>query len=227
LFSYFEEEDGLIYLDDIKKNLNSGIVISGNTGSLKDDELVTFREVYNGWRNDLIKEFLDENAMSRVFQKRGDKYLKIFAVIAIITGIIGAFTAAVDPLPAARYVSYSSFILLLVGVASFIMPQKIAGQWTTYGEEYDAKWHNFAKYIQDFSLIKDQPPESIEIWDKYLVYASALGIANKVRKSMEMILPPDEAGGKAYQFHYSGGYCELSKSLDAGINNKKKFKVFK
>lgn len=227
LFSYFEEEDGLIYLNDIKKSLNSGIIISGNTGSLKDDELVTFREVYNGWRNDLIKEFLDEDAMSRVFQKRGDKYLKIFAVIAIVTGIIGAFTAAVDLLPAARYVSYSSFILLLVGLVSFIIPQKIAGHWTTYGEEYDAKWHNFAKYIQDFSLIKDQPPESIEIWDKYLVYASALGIANEVRKSMEMILPPDEAGGKAYQFHYSGGYCELSKSLDAGITNKKRFKVVK
>ncbi|MFA0833167.1 DUF2207 domain-containing protein [Methanobacterium formicicum] len=223
MFSYFEGEDGLIYLDDIKKNLNSGIVISGNTGSLKDDEFITFREVYNGWKNDLISKFLDEDAMSRVFQKRGDKYLKIFAVISIVTGIVGAFTAVVDPLPAARYVSYSSFILLMVGLVSFIMPQKIAGQWTTYGEEYDAKWHNFAKYIQDFSLIKDQPPESIEIWDKYLVYASALGIATKVRKSMEMILPPDVTGGKAYQFHSSGGYCELSKSLDAGIagNNQK------
>jgi len=226
-FSYFEEEDGLIHLNNIKKNLNSGIIISGDKGSLEDDEFITFKDVFNQWKNDLIKEFLDEEAMSEVFKKIGDKYLKIFAVIAIITGIIGAFTAAVDPLPAARYVSYSSFILLLVGLVSFIMPQKIAGQWTTYGEEYDAKWHNFAKYIQDFSLIKDQPPESIEIWDKYLVYASALGIANEVRKSMEMILPPDEAGGKAYQFHYSGGYCELSKSLDAGINNKKRFKVVK
>jgi hypothetical protein len=33
--------------------------------------------------------------------------------------------------------------------------------------------------------------------DKYLEYASALRIVNEVRKSMEMILPPDEAGGKA------------------------------
>nr|WP_319373587.1 DUF2207 domain-containing protein [uncultured Methanobacterium sp.] len=225
-FSYFEEEDGLIHLNNIKKNLNSGIIISGNKGSLEDDEFITFKDVFNQWKNDLINEFLDEEAMSEVFQKIGDKYLKIFALFAIITGIIGAFTAAVDLLPAARYVSYSSFILLIVGLVSFILPQKIAGQWTTYGEEYDAKWHNFAKYIQDFSLIKDQPPESIEIWDKYLVYASALGIANEVRKSMEMILPPDEASGKAYQFHYSGGYCELSKSLDAGIN-KKRFKVVK
>lgn len=221
-FSYFEEEDGLIYLNDIKKNLNSVIIMSGNTESLKDDEFVTFRDVYGKWKNDLINEFLDEEAMSGVFQKRGDKYLKIFAVIALITGIIGVFASAVDPLPAARYVSYSSFILLLVGLASFIMPQKIAGQWTTYGEEYDARWHNFAKYIQDFSLIKDQPPESIETWDKYMVYASALGIANKVRKSMEMVLPPEEAGGKVYQFHYSGGYCELSKSLDEGIADNKK-----
>ena len=36
----------------------------------------------------------------------------------------------------------------LISVITLILPEKIAGQWTTYGEEYDAKWKNFKKYIQ-------------------------------------------------------------------------------
>ncbi len=70
----------------------------------------------------------------------------------------------------------------------------------------------------DFSLIKEYPPESIAIWNKYLVYATALGIADKVRKSMEMTLPTDElARSDIYLFHYYGGYVILSSTLDAGM----------
>jgi uncharacterized membrane protein len=36
------------------------------------------------------------------------------------------------------------------------------------------------KYIKDFSLIKEYPPESVKVWNKYLVYATALGIADEV-----------------------------------------------
>jgi len=106
-----------------------------------------------------------------------------------------------------------------VAVISLIMSQKVAGQWTTYGEEYDAKWHNFRKYIQDFSLIKEYPPESVKIWNKYLVYATALGVADKVRKTMEMSLPGEElARSDIYLFHYYGGYVLLSSSLDTGMS---------
>jgi len=105
-----------------------------------------------------------------------------------------------------------------VAILSFILPQKIAGQWTTYGEEYDAKWHNFKKYIQDFSLIKEYPPESVKIWNKYLVYATALGVADAVRKAMELYLPRDQLeGSDIYLFHYYGGYYLLAHSFDTGI----------
>lgn len=79
-----------------------------------------------------------------------------------------------------------------MAILSFFLPQRIAGQWTTYGEEYDAKWQNFERYIQDFSLIKEYPPESVVIWNKYLVYATALGVAKAVLKVMEKSLPKDQ-----------------------------------
>jgi uncharacterized membrane protein len=162
---------------------------------------------------------LDEEAMSEVFQKKGVNYLKIFGGTGIVVAIIVFFVSAVDPLPVARYALFSSIILLFVALTCFILPHRITGHWTTYGEEYDARWKNFAKYIRDYSLIKEYPPESIKIWDKYMVYACALGIAPKVMKSMELF--PYEDGSEIYKFYYSGGYCELSKSLDKGISSLK------
>ncbi len=204
--SYFEE-DGIIYLDSLKQDLKDRSTAE------------SFRDSYNLWKDDLTNEFLNDEVMSKIFLKKGDTYLKIFGIIGLIAAVITFVFAISDPLPASGYALFTSFILGIVAIISIIMPQKVAGQWTTHGEEFDAKWHNFKKYIQDFSLIKEYPPESIKIWNKYLVYATALGVADKVRKVMEMNLPSDQlAQSDIYLFHYYGGYWLLASSLDSGMS---------
>ncbi|MDP1551697.1 MAG: DUF2207 domain-containing protein, partial [Methanobacteriaceae archaeon] len=77
---------------------------------------------------------------------------------------------------------------------------------------------NFKRFIKDFSLIKEYPPESVAVWNQYLVYATALGVADKVRKSMEMSLPSDDLNrSDIYLFHYYGGYVLLSSTLNSGM----------
>ncbi len=36
------------------------------------------------------------------------------------------------------------------------------------------------KYIEDYSLMEERSNMSVELWEKYLVYATAFGIPNKV-----------------------------------------------
>lgn len=216
-FSHFEDKNGFIYLDTIKKELKKQIFVMENSESKSGAEYHTFYELYKMWKKDVINQFFDHETMAQLFIKKGDKYLKFFAGIGLIVSTFIFFASAIDTLPEAKYALVSSLILILVSITSLVMPQKVAGQWTTYGEEYDAKWHNFAKYLQDFSLIKKNPPESIEIWDKYLVYACALGVADKVRESMEMSIPQKELGGNVYAFFYFGGYSDLSSGLDSSM----------
>lgn len=200
------EEDGLISLDLISDDLS-------DKTSAK-----SFLETYNNWRDDIKNEYLTDDVLKKVFNKKGDTYLKIFGLAGIIVAAMVFFFTLSDNLPAASLAFVSSIILGIVSIISLIMPQRIAGQWTTYGEEYDAKWHNFKKYIQDFSLIKEYPPESIIIWNKYLVYATALGVAETVRKAMELTLPRDQLEtSDIYLFHYYGGYILLANSLDSGL----------
>lgn len=201
------EEDGVINLDNLKNDL-------------KDRDMAqSFKESYGIWESDLKSEFLNDGIMDQIFLKKGDTYLKIFGVIGLIAAAVTFFATISDPLPASGYALFASFVLGIVAIISLIMPQKVAGQWTTHGEEFDAKWHNFKKYIQDFSLIKEYPPESVKVWNKYLVYATALGVADKVKKTMEMSLPDDQlAQSDIFLFHYYGGYWLLSSGLDTGMN---------
>ncbi|MBI4813222.1 MAG: DUF2207 domain-containing protein [Methanobacterium sp.] len=201
------EEDGLISLDQISADLSDR------------ETAKSFRDTYNNWKTDIKDRFLSDDQLNKIFIKKGDTYLKIFGVVGIIVAAIVFFITITESLPAASYALLVSIVLGVVSIISLILPQKIAGQWTTYGEEYDAKWHNFKKYIQDFSLIKEYPPESVTIWNKYLVYATALGAADAVRKAMELYVPSDQLeGSDIYMFHYYGGYALLSSSLDTGIS---------
>jgi uncharacterized membrane protein len=201
------EEEGLISLDRISEDLSDR------------ETAKSFRDTYNNWIEHIKSKFLDDNELNKFFNRKGDTYLKIFGGVSIVVSVAVFIFTISDSLPAATVALLMSIVLGVVAIISIIMPEKIAGQWTTYGEEYDAKWHNFKKYIQDFSLIKEYPPESIVIWNKYLVYATALGAADAVKKAMELYLPKEQLDGSdIYMFHYYGGYFLLSSAFDTGIN---------
>ena len=49
--------------------------------------------------------------------------------------------------------------------------------------DYIYKWESFKKYLEDYSLLNSQEENAILIWDKYLIYAIALGINKNIIKN--------------------------------------------
>lgn len=206
-FLYQFEENGIISMDRIASDLSTR------------STALEFRNTYYAWKDDIKSKFTSEGELNKYFSKKGDDILKIFGGIGIVAAVIGIIISYGSPIPSSIFTFGMSIVLGAVAVVSLILPQQIAGQWTTYGEEYDAKWKNFKKYIKDFSLIKEYPPESIAIWNKYLVYATALGAADAVKKAMELYLPKEQLqNSDTYMFHYYGGYMLLSSAFDTGIS---------
>ena len=201
------EEDGLISMDRISDDMS-------------DPETAnSFRNTYSNWTANIKSKFLDDNELKKFFNRKGDSLLKTFGGISLFVAAVVFIFTITDSLPAARIALLISILLGLVAIISIVLPEKIAGQWTTYGEEYDAKWHNFKRYIKDFSLIKEYPPESIAIWNKYLVYATALGVADAVKKAMELTVPGEQLEtSQIYMFHYLGGNMLLTSAFNMGIN---------
>ena len=55
---------------------------------------------------------------------------------------------------------------------------------TKKGKDEQLKLLELKNYINDYSLIKNRDLESVIIWDKYLAYATAFGIPNKITNSI-------------------------------------------
>ncbi len=73
----------------------------------------------------------------------------------------------------------------------FVLPKDIFGRWTKEGRTYYLRWKKFERYLTDYSLIKEKPPESLLVWKEYLIYGTALGVAKHVIRAIKEVNPPD------------------------------------
>lgn len=54
------------------------------------------------------------------------------------------------------------------------------------GNEDYVRWIAFKNFLEEFSTFEDYPMPAIIVWEKYLVYASEFGIAQKVEEQMNL-----------------------------------------
>lgn len=60
---------------------------------------------------------------------------------------------------------------------------------TQSGEDEYMKWYGFYKFLNDGTLMKEKTVIELPLWEKYLVYATAFGISEKVIKAIEINCP--------------------------------------
>lgn len=81
--------------------------------------------------------------------------------------------------------------------------------------------------MEEFSLMKEKEVPELVLWEKYLVYATAFGISEKVLKQLKVVYPQisDEeymtSHGYAYMYlMYSGSYRNsFLSSLNSSIGS--------
>ena len=55
-----------------------------------------------------------------------------------------------------------------------------------------ARWRAFRRFLLEFSSLPQAPALAVVIWERYLVYASALGVADEVERQIADLVPPEE-----------------------------------
>ena len=61
--------------------------------------------------------------------------------------------------------------------------------WQAVSPEERCKAVEFKNYLEDFTLVDERSAPEVGLWKKYLIVASALGIADKVAKNFEKLFP--------------------------------------
>ena len=90
---------------------------------------------------------------------------------------------------------FSFFLMQLAFVPAIIAAVYTSKLYAKYhrltqkGMDEKAMWKGLSKYMQDFSMMKEKEIPELVLWEKYLVFATAFGIADKVLKQLKITYP--------------------------------------
>ncbi len=150
-----------------------------------------FLSAYNVWKSKISLVGEERNYMITV----GNVLAKVSSVMLMIVALIFAASVIHSKLypMLSQYSAWFAFSIWIATWIVLVMPRDVFGRWSKEGRIYYLRWKNFEKYLTDYSLLKEKPPESIELWDEYLIYATALGIAKKVLQTIKEVNPTVES----------------------------------
>jgi len=148
---------------------------------------------------------------------------------AILLGVVGILIIIFGNL-----ISYQTRLDLAFG-AFFILGAAFIGAaiyriWSSgnyvllsqFGEDEYAKWRGLYNFLNSETLMKERTVVDIVIWEKYLVYATAFGISEKVIKALQIRC--SEAAIRASRMlsnpcYRSKGFYRSSRSFRSGTRS--------
>ena len=187
-------ETNLDKLDEVEKYFIQNIVFyKGNEINMADltpvktEEQVKAIEERKKWL-DIIKQKAED---CDIFKKEGkykkassSKYIFLSFLLLVFATAFG-FMEIIE-WAGLYYIFGFVYIFISVYMNTHIV---LNASLTQKGAEHKAKWEAFKKFLEHFSNLEDYEHESIVIWEHYLVYATALGVADKVIKQLKIEFP--------------------------------------
>lgn len=172
--------------------------IKGN-GSIKLSDLQRHIDTDYGYTNSFVKNMekkpaLETGVIGGYFQNAKYDSLKnkfsekantslVFALIMlIIVNGISYFTPM-----ALGFGAYTIFGIALIW--KFIYLSSKSGElvlFTQYGANEQAKWRGLYNFLNSDTLLNEKEVRDLVLWEKYLIYATAFGISEKVVKAIKI-----------------------------------------
>lgn len=134
----------------------------------------TFSSRYNVWKNKVISDGKKEN-----FYENKAAATIFGAIILILSILIISVSSALNvenPL---------NILSIILGIIFFIYTL-LFNKRTKRGSEHYYKWKAFKKFLLDFGDFSVKELPEINLWERYMVYATIFGIADQVAKSMNV-----------------------------------------
>ena len=162
---------------------------------------------YNAVNNQLIKEQIIDSEEQKQYKKY--KEIQTGYIVAIIFLLCFTLIAFIIPT-----------IILIIDA---IMCGKIAKKLnvlTQKGVDLQEQWKGLKRYMEDFSMLDKREVPELVIWEKYLVYATAFGIADKVIEQLKMVYPNFEEitnGINTYAYMNIIMHTNFSSSFSMGL----------
>ncbi len=164
-----------------EKNEKDEITLKELEKFIKDDPSKTEKllsRTYDEVEDQLTKkEIIDSDSEYDTYKSKARIYFYTVLFACIFTSFLAFFILIVP---------------LVVMIINALLCNKIAKKMsilTQKGIDQKEQWKGLKKYMEDFSLLNEREVPELVIWEKYLVYATVMGIASKVIKQLKIVYP--------------------------------------
>jgi uncharacterized membrane protein len=157
----------------------------GNDSSVFLDEISAYAKTSSGARRfledykkwcGLVKDEAGKNKFFDESCKKG----QVIGILASIAYIIPGFL-----IPAVLKAALG-YVLIPLAIIMAVFAARLKRR-TLCGNEQNAMWLAFKKFLQDFSRLDKAGLPSIVMWEHYLVYAISLGVAKEVIRQLPLV----------------------------------------
>lgn len=198
-----------------------------NDGFITMKQLQKYMETHAKQANKLFRE-MEETAKRAEIEKgnydeelikEGNKWIVKFTGFLLV-GIFGIAFMMIMPY----------CILPIASFVACIYTGKIAGRFnrlTQKGINEKEQWLGLKIYMEEFSMMKEKEVPELILWEKYLIFATVFGIADKVLEQLKVVYPQmlDDnylrVNGYTYLYmmSHTNGKNSFIQSMDRGIES--------
>lgn len=168
----------------------------------------TFINKYTAWKDNVTVEgekqkFYENTSMAKII---GIISLVVSGLLVLVSNAFGA-----NFMP-----TYITPILAIIFLIYTLLNTKKSSK----GALHYAKWMAFKRFLEDFGTFSEKELPEIILWERYLVYATVFGIADKVEKAMNVKIKELElATGTTYTNIYVYHDLHICNTISRAINN--------
>ena len=144
-----------------------------------------------------------------------EKNIKVKLLLSLYT-FLGIFLGILSINAGFKLISVLVIILSIVYLFYIIFFSKR----TVKGNEHYIKWKAFKNFLNDFGRFDEKELPEIALWERYLVYATVLGVADKVSSDMKVKFEEMNVNDKTFDSPLFTYYMmnDINRSLNREIN---------
>ena len=167
----------------------------------------SFIKSYTNWKNSVLQDGISQ----KFFET--SKVPKLIGTGILLLAIILLFLIIqfeTDYIP--------SYVAIMLAVIFFIISLVVYKK-TIRGSEHYTRWKAFRNFLDDFGAFELKELPEIILWERYLVYATIFGLADKVEKSMNVRIKEMDMSSLASDYYPTFYYIHIGPSIHASFNN--------
>lgn len=214
------------YFNLLVRHSSNGSILMGTLQYRVSCDYANTETFSNNMKNSIVNIGIKEGYFQKAEYDKPKKSMRKFAKFLWISGLIQIILVNIICYQTRVDLAYGAFFIM--GISCLVSSIYLKNQsnkyvlLTQYGEDEYAKWRGLYNFLKNESQIKDCTITSLPVWEKYLVYATAFGLSEKITNSISFKCPESPTSTNTVfnnSYYRSGRYHHTGRSFHSSVRS--------